>query len=76
MDSKLIVVFKGNPTDSESINQLLNDSGILARLKNQFMGTIAPWHVSPGGINPVEVEVHSKDLEKALKLIEEFKKSK
>lgn len=40
------------------------------------MGTIAPWHVSPGGFEPVEVEILLKDKEKALKLIDEFNKSK
>lgn len=40
------------------------------------MGTIAPWQVSPGGFEPVEVEILVKDKEKALKLIYEFNKSK
>lgn len=76
MDSELIVVFKGNPIDSELIKDILNDNGIMANLKNQLMGTIAPWHVSPGGFEPVEVEILAKDKEKALKLIDEFNKSK
>ena len=72
MDSDIIVIFKGNPVDSEIIKEILNDNGIMANLKNQFMGTIAPWHVSAGGIDPVEVEILAKDKEKALKLIDEF----
>lgn len=75
MDSDLIVVFKGNPVDSEIVNEILNDNGIVATLKNQLMGTIAPWHVSPGGFEPVEVQILEKDKEKALSLIEEFNKS-
>jgi len=76
MDSELIVVFKGNQIDSEIIKDILNDYGIMANLKNQLMGTIAPWHVSPGGFEPVEVVVLEKDKEKALKLIDEFNKNK
>ena len=75
MDTELIVVFNGSPIDSEIIKGILNDNGIMANLKNQLMGTIAPWQVSPGGFEPVEVEVFVKDQEKALKLIAEFKKS-
>lgn len=76
MDFVLIVVFKGNPMDSEIVKDILNDNGIMANLKNQLMGTIAPWYVSPGGFEPVEVEVLVEDKEKALKLIDEFNKSK
>ena len=76
MDSNLIVAFKGNPVDSEIIKEMLNDNGIMANLKNQLMGTIAPWHVSAGGFEPVEVEILETDKEEALKLIGEFNKSK
>lgn len=76
MDSELIVVFKGNPMDSEVIKEILMDNGIEANLKNQLMGTIAPWQVSAGGIDPVEVEVLVKDKEKALDLIAAFNKSR
>ncbi len=76
MDSKLIVVHKGNPMDSELIKEVLNDHGIIANLKNQLMGTIAPWQVSAGGFEPVEVEVLLKDKDKALELVAEFNNSK
>jgi len=76
MDSELIVVFKGSPIDSEIIKGFLNDNGIMANLRNQLMGTIAPWQVSPGGFEPVEVEILVKDKEKALRLIDEFNNSK
>ncbi len=75
-NSELIVVYRGNPMDSEIIKEILNDNGIMANLKNQFMGSIAPWQVSPGGFEPVEVEILKKDMEKALDLINEFNSSK
>ena len=76
MDSKLIVVFKGNLIDSEIVKDILNDNEVIASIKNQLMGTIAPWYVSPGGLDPVEIEILQKDEEKALGLIAEFHKSK
>lgn len=76
MDSDFVVVFSGNYVDSEIIKEILDDNGIVNNLKNELMGTIAPWQVSPGGVNPVEIEVFVKDKEKALELINAFHKSK
>lgn len=76
MASELIVVFKGSAVDSEIVKEILDDHGIMAGLKNHLMGTIAPWHVSSGGFDPVEVEILAKDKEKALELIDEFNRSK
>lgn len=74
--SDLIVVFRGNLVDAEMVKEILSDNGILAHLKNQLMGSIAPWQVSAGGFESVEVEVLEKDKGKALDLINEFNKSK
>ena len=76
MDSEIIVIFEGNQIDADIIKDLLIDNGIHANLKNQFMGTIAPWQVSPGGYKPIKVEILSKDEDKALELIKEFKNGK
>ncbi len=70
----LIVIYSGNPIDSEIIKDILTENGIAVNLKNELMGTIAPWHVSAGGINPIELEIFAKDKEKALRLIKEFEK--
>lgn len=75
-DSKLVVVFRGNPVDSEIIQEILTDNGIMSNLKNQLMSSIAPWQVSSGGFDPVEVEVLEKDKERAFELINEFNKNK
>lgn len=75
MDSDLMIVFRGNSVDSEMIKEILDDNGIVTNLKNELMGTIAPWQVSPGGVRPVEIEVFVKDKEKALELINAFYKS-
>jgi hypothetical protein len=73
MSSTIIVIFEGNPIDSEIVKDILIENGINANLKNQLMGTIAPWHVSSGGFEPVKVEILSDDKDKALELIKEFR---
>ena len=69
-DSNLIVVFRGNPMESE----MLMDNGIPAQVNNQLMGSIAPWQVSAGGFEPVEVIIQEKDRGKAMDLLKEFGK--
>ena len=68
----LTVVYRGNPIDSEIVKQILAENGIMVNLKNQLMGSIAPWQVSSGGLDPVVVEVMEKDRKKALELINQF----
>lgn len=74
--SELVVVFRGNTIDAEIVKEILIDNGIMAHMKNQLMGSIAPWQVSAGGLDPVEVEVLEKDSEKALQLVKDFNKMK
>ncbi len=71
-DSETIAIFKGKPMEAEMVNQLLNDHGIITFISNRLMGSIAPWQVSSGGFNPVEVIINKRDQEKARELIEEF----
>ncbi|MBN2597595.1 DUF2007 domain-containing protein [Labilibaculum sp.] len=73
-DLNLIVIYSGNPIDSEIIKDILTENGIAVNIKNGLMGTIAPWHVSAGGVAPVELEISVRDKEKALRLINEFTK--
>ena len=74
-ESKLISIYSGNPVDSEMVKNILTEEGISASLKNQQMGSIAPWQVSAGGFEPVEVVVFESDKAKALVLIEAFKRA-
>jgi len=57
MSTKLIVIFSGNPAEAGIVVEILNDNGIMASMRNEYMGSIAPWYVSPGGANPTEVEL-------------------
>jgi len=75
-DAEIMVVFSGSPFDASIIKEILVDHGIMAFTRNELMGTIAPWHVSGGGIDPVEVEILKKDQVQASQLIEAYKSSK
>ena len=71
-DSETLVIFRGNPIDAEMINQLLNDHGIVTLISNKLMGSIAPWQVSAGGFEPVEVIINKADEQRAHELIDAF----
>jgi len=78
MDSSLnlVKVFQGSPMDAEIVKDILMDNQIEVNVRNEFMGTIAPWHVTPGGFNPVEIEVLEKDFDAAIELVKAFNNSK
>jgi hypothetical protein len=74
--SRLVLVASGTYSDASMIKLLLENEDIPAMLKDDFMGTIAPYATSPGGAGSVKVLVFEKDFEQALKIIEEFNKSR
>lgn len=70
---RIIVIYSGSPINAELLKGILLEEGITAALQNELIGSIAPWQLSAGGINPVDVVIFERDKEKALALIEEFK---
>jgi len=75
-DNDIIEVFAGTSIDAEIVRSLLEDSDIKTFLKDENMGTIAPWHVSAGGAGAVKVIINSNDYDKAKLIIEEYEESK
>lgn len=67
-----MVIYSGKPLEAEMVNQLLNDRGIVTLISNQLMGRIAPWQVSAGGFEPVEIIINRADEAKARQLLKEF----
>lgn len=65
----LIVVFSGNTFEADRIRTELENNGIPAFLKDEFIGSIAPWHAAPGGAGAVKVTVARKNIEEAIKII-------
>lgn len=72
-NDELISIFSGTPIEAEMVNQLLNENDIETLIKNQLMGTLAPWQVSAGGHDPVEVIIHNRDFQKAQGLVNNFR---
>ena len=75
-DNDIIEVFAGTSIDAEIVRSLLEDSDIKTFLKDDNMGTIAPWHVSAGGAGAVKVIINSNDYDKAKLIIEKYEESK
>jgi hypothetical protein len=71
----LIIVFSGNTFEASHIRIELENNGISAFLKDEFIGSIAPWHAAPGGAGAVKVAVAQRDREDALNIIRHINKS-
>lgn len=67
-----VEVFAGPLWKSTIVKEMLIDNGIQAFILNEFEGTIAPFRVQAGGIDPIKVIVSSLDYDMALRLIKEF----
>jgi hypothetical protein len=66
------IVYAGNPVEAELIRNELDNNDIPAFLKDETIGTIAPWHIAPGGAGAVKVIVAQQDMEKAGRIIQQF----
>ncbi|HEX8378152.1 MAG TPA: DUF2007 domain-containing protein [Pedobacter sp.] len=71
-DVKLVEVFAGELWQATMVRNTLEDNQIQVFLENELMGSIAPWRVVAGGLNPVKVIVSNLNYEKAVKLVDEF----
>lgn len=71
-----VEIFAGTNWEAELLKSLLENAQIEAYLKDELIGNIFPFHASPGGNSPVKVIISSLDYEKALIVLEEFRKNK
>lgn len=69
---ELVIVHAGNAIEAGFVKSLLEEYGIAARLRDEMMGTIAPWYVAPGGVGAVKVVVTRSDYERSKAIIAEF----
>jgi len=67
-----VEIFSGTAWEAALLKSLLENAEIETFLKDEIRGTMIPWHVSPGGVDPVKVVVSSKDAEMALQVVREF----
>lgn len=71
-DSKPTVLFSGTSMEAGMVQSFIEAHGIQAFLINDHMGTLEPWVVAAGGLNPVKVLVSESDYPEAAALLEEF----
>ena len=64
---KLVEVYSGVLWQATMIQNLLKENQIEAFLENELLGTVAPWRVTSGGFNPVNVIVSNQNYELAIK---------
>jgi len=67
-----VIIYAGNPVEAEFVRHELENNEIPAFLRDETIGTIAPWHVAPGGAGAVKVAVAQRDMEKARMIIQQF----
>lgn len=77
-DKKNIVpveIFMGMPWEAEMVKNLLENEGIKAYIKDDIIGTIAPFYTTPG-LGSVKLIVSSDDYEKAGAIVAEFQENR
>jgi hypothetical protein len=67
-----VEVFAGTAVQATLVKSLLENAEIDAYLKDEFTGTLYPWHTTPGGVGAVKVFVSSADHEKARIVVDEY----
>ena len=68
-------VFAGTQWEALIVQSLLENAEIKAYIKDGTMGTLNPWHASPGGINPVKVLVSGTDKERATSVVKDYEQN-
>jgi hypothetical protein len=72
-ETKLVEVFSGTSWEAGIVKSLLENAEIQVYLKEEVRGTLAPWHVAPGGVAAVKVIVADSDLENAKQVVTDYK---
>lgn len=67
--NKLVVVFAGNPVEANMAKNALEAARIESMIKDELMGTIAPFQTSPGGAGAAKVLVREEDAKRAKEIL-------
>ncbi len=73
---ELIEIFSGSAIQAEIVKSILNDNEIEAFLKDEYMGTLAPWYAAPGGAGSVKVVISSLDYPQAKIIVDQYQEPK
>lgn len=74
--NNLLEIFAGSSIEAEIVSSLLKNAEIETFLKDEFMGTLAPWQVTAGGSGAVKIIIKSTDYETAKLIVEEYEQNK
>ncbi len=75
MKTEPVKVFRGTYLQCEMVRSLLENAGIESYLKDELLGTIAPWWAEPGGAGAVKVFVSVEDEAQATLVVEQYEKN-
>lgn len=75
-DDALIEIYSSSPIEAQMVNGLLQDAEIDTFIKDELMGSIAPWYVAGGGAGAVKIVINSKDYDRARAIIDQFEANK
>ncbi|MEC4049645.1 DUF2007 domain-containing protein [Flavobacterium sp. SUN046] len=69
-------IFSGEFIEAMNIRNLLEIENIEVFTVNEYMSSIEPWVVSPGGFKPLILQVNDEDFEKAKIVVEDYRSGK
>ncbi|MBS7254031.1 putative signal transducing protein [Flavobacterium branchiicola] len=70
----MIEIFRGSYIEVMGVKNLLENNNISVFIVNEYMSSIQPWSVSPGGNASAILKVRDEDLDEAIKIIDDFNK--
>jgi len=71
-----VEVFSGTIVEAEIVKSLLENAEIETFLKDELVGTLTPWNTAAGGVGSVKIVVSNLDYDKAMLVVEEYKKNR
>ena len=71
-DNELILVFEGTIVEVDLLKSKIESEGITCFLKDNYMGTQAPFYTSVGGTAPIKLVVPKSDVKKVQPIIKEY----
>ncbi len=74
-DFDLVQVFAGTTVQAQMVQSILKSERIEAFLKDEYMGTMFPFHTAPGAAGSVKVVVSNVDYKQAKLIVDDYYKN-
>lgn len=71
--TKFIEIFSGLGWQAQMVKNMLENEGIESYIKDEIIGTIAPWYINPGA-GSVSVVISALDYDRARIIVDEYEK--